>query len=418
MARLQARYVAIQRKKVNYLTGRQLYLKELNEEACSRRAIDVSVAGDVSGQIMMKHGARSHSMATPQRQDYEVRAVIARQEKTNELEVAKESLRSAILKLEEEIRKDVATTKPLRHAHVKLREDDKVEIEGMWDHKRFAASSVTDAMAGDGRTLEAPGDIVRQALENIALDQRPKAPRPSWLGLLCWNRRFFVQAILRITEPSTASSRCYKYVLGLQSPYLVALLFLIETVEAQASVDAVGYLQAQLLNFDHTFTYNDLGFHFPMTVCGLLILLLKCFRMPSMLAGTVSCAMEIGGLGKKCLHGFPQCQPRSIQRRVPSLVSRKMFGLRTHGWHNGLRLVMAVRPHHARSPKARNLVLIIHVHTLLKWRTSCVCWKRNDWSLDWSLPPLRLLITLFCCEEAKTCSNERGDIMIRCGLSV
>ena len=126
LALLRSRLDVLSKRNVNYFSGRQLYLRELNEEVGRQKAIGRNVAADVSQFIMKRHSKRWHAMASAVRADFERRARQEQKELAAALQRQKRELRDQIAELERKIEEESRVSKPLRLSSVHLSQEEEI----------------------------------------------------------------------------------------------------------------------------------------------------------------------------------------------------------------------------------------------------------------------------------------------------
>lgn len=257
LAVLRLRFNALSKRNVKYFTGRQLFLRELNEEVARQKVIGRYTAPGAAGTIMSRHGARWHALASNVRVDFEQRAKEEQGSLLAELEQKRTALRRKIQELEADIEKESRVRKPLRLSNVRVSREEEVELEALWRDPRFSAKNVMAMDPSQGRRLHPPGDVVRQALESIAVDEVGTADvaHPPWLSFLSWNRDFFVKCVFKISEPEDVDAKFYKLVMALQQPMVACFLALDEIFIPDVAFSDVGYHAAQIQNHDYNFDW-------------------------------------------------------------------------------------------------------------------------------------------------------------------
>ena len=240
LAAMQRRLARCDAVQLQRFTGRQLYLRELNEEAARQRATARDIPADISVQIMRRHGARWQALQPHRRVEYETRARAAREQAHEQLEFRKRTLREKCYAAAAEHEASVAAAGPVRLASCRLNDSEKMELDVLWREPRWAAASVMAAVPLAGWVLQPPDDTVRVLLESQPLAVAAAAVAPPWLSLLCNNRVECARYVFCVSQPGELRSKQYIFVCGTQKPVMGCFLQVEEHTQPSPSALDVG----------------------------------------------------------------------------------------------------------------------------------------------------------------------------------
>ena len=278
LVNLRKRLAALNEDNSKYHTGRQQFLKELNEEAARQRSIGRNVPPGVSKQIMSKHGERWRTMDADARAIYEERAAEARQETRAGIRHKRADLLRQISDAVDDKDKLLGVDRPVLMRDARLSDADKIEFNAFFEQPRFAAPEAKRVISRNGRECAAPPDVVRRALESIPVTEVQVPKAPPWMSVMCWNRIFFVDCVVRVTELVGGDVSYWKFVFGLQSPSILGCMVLLKEHHVPpVPPEVVGHLHARLVNWDHyflldwgTFAFSDEGRWSDISECSIL----------------------------------------------------------------------------------------------------------------------------------------------------
>lgn len=221
--RSKRRLSKLLRKNPNYITGRQLYFKEVVGVATGRK---VTVGGkdiprNVQQVIMKRHGARWRALTDTQRAHWEQKAKELREvswaQLESDLEDEESKLSVCAARLE-----DASASKdayvPMNYSACKLEEEDLEQLQNiMMDHRMQGASLEAERT----RSQKTPVPLLEEeedALKGYVANLPPKPlDKPSWLSKLCWNREEFDGCVIEIAGMS--GTKYFLFLIAIRSPY-------------------------------------------------------------------------------------------------------------------------------------------------------------------------------------------------------
>jgi len=235
--------------------GRQEYLRELNAQAEAWRAEGRDVDPNVHDALMLKHGAMWQAMGQQRRDEYEARAVPARQLKAEGLLGEKEETVNKIETLKAKLAEQHSTDNPVLLSQCKLGPQDLAEMEAEFSNKRWTVSAVQSRLDKAGEAVVQPSPDVQRLIESVQLPPKPARPaRPEWLPLLAKFGEFFQDCVFRLPTPDGPT--ILKYSLGLQKPYLVGFIECSEEGDLLPEPGQEDPFQGLLDGWPHVFVYN------------------------------------------------------------------------------------------------------------------------------------------------------------------
>lgn len=253
---LQRMLTNIDKKRVSHLTGRQLFLRDLNYIAARRvpggRVGTHGIA--VHKRLMQKHGQRWAALGVAAREKYERRAAQAREEAHRDLQEKRQGLvaRAQLLHASSSSASAGAADGPLRVRDCRLAETERVEFEALFASEQFSAKGVEAWRRADEKPFAAPSDVVRRALDSIEVQGREARGWPQWVPVVAWNREFFCDCILKVQEAD--GDHVYKVAYAMQRPYLVCLSKLVQLETVAPAAPPADYSLVWSSHWDHAFS--------------------------------------------------------------------------------------------------------------------------------------------------------------------
>ena len=170
------------------------------------------------------------------------------------------------------IRLDAEKTKSelsglLRMAACEFSPEQVAEIDALWQSGEFDRARVAELREANLRPIQPTAQETQIVLESMQLVPAPSKPRrPEYLPLMCLQREFFKDTVLRIDTP--VGTTFLKMVHALQSPYLAVFISLDKQTVVLPEFDPGNYHERVLDVWQHEFSAAKWPFVF-MTNGGL-----------------------------------------------------------------------------------------------------------------------------------------------------
>jgi hypothetical protein len=150
-------YRVCSKKQIARITGRQLLVRDLNEQAARWREAGRLVPANAHKLILKTHGGAWSSMSLVQKADFDRRAELAREQAAQQLHAKKMELCSRIASLQQQCDHGSAgCDKPMRLSSSRLSSSELVELNSMFESSRFAASHVEEWRRRDEAIFHPP----------------------------------------------------------------------------------------------------------------------------------------------------------------------------------------------------------------------------------------------------------------------
>ena len=231
------------------LTGRQLYVKELNAQARKLRSEGRDVAPRIHVDIMNKHGATWRSMSLPARADYERRAKASQAELTITNDNDAANLRSDIAASQQKVAELHSSSVAMSVLGCRFTSAGIVLFQEALESTDYAVHRSKDLLAQKLATkVGQPPEHIRDLLASVVLPPPAKVRqiRPNWVRLLATHRSFFQNSIFRFDRLD--GPRFAKFTLAKQCPLLVGMCEVTPLPQDVVMPDHLGW------TFDHMHT--------------------------------------------------------------------------------------------------------------------------------------------------------------------
>jgi hypothetical protein len=266
LAAKERKLVAINRKNPNYFTGRQLFVQELNAEVAKFRRDGRVVLPKIEIAIMKGHAKRWRDMDGHRREEYERRAKLARTDKEDEIRDRRTEVIASLSIQRLRIAQQDDECGPFRMTDSRLTQLELQEFDNLYTSGRFSQTMVDKLRSKSLQKIGPPAGPVAAALRDVdvAPSGPEKPPTPAWAPLVCLNRAWFADAVLRFK--GEGHEEHWRFCYALQSPYLACMVKLQPLLEVRLLADPEDLERASLDDWQHTyqmdwtrFAYTDDG---------------------------------------------------------------------------------------------------------------------------------------------------------------
>jgi hypothetical protein len=256
---IQMQLLRLSRRNPEKLSAKHAFVKEMVALAERRRNNGTAMRVDFVKTIIKNHGQRWA--------DLQVWAKRAFEEKAEELRDSKrQKLRQDIEERESELRlarqrsraEQCSQDKPITMSSCSLTSVEKQQFDSLWQDPAF-----TDARVEALRQIARAGPVPIDPAVSALLGQQSicvvaaRGETPSWLGSVCFNRAFFEQCALRMTD-SAGGVRYLKVLFALQNPFVVGFHSLEPVEVIERHVDFASPMD----DWAHVLSTASLGFCF------------------------------------------------------------------------------------------------------------------------------------------------------------
>ena len=213
--RLQSRLVRVLRRKPKLFTGRQLYVRELNAEASKTKRNGRLVPARIQKQIMKKQSGAWAAMPRARRADYELRSIVAREERRQLHYDEANKVMQAIAELSNTISKRSSAENPLRMSRCKWSADMVKKFEEAMGSTLYSNKRLRKLRQARPCKVGPARSEVQRVLEGIELPTgRAARASPGWARPLAYHRSYFQSCIFRFERAGCCEY--WKFALGVQ----------------------------------------------------------------------------------------------------------------------------------------------------------------------------------------------------------
>ena len=223
LERAKSKLDRLSRCNYNYLTGRQMLLRELHLTADGFKLQGKRFVPGMVKNLMVLHGKQWRGMIRGQQEKFEGRAALLRQEKQLETQQRREELEAEIPKLQDRASARMGPDTALSFKSARLSPEEILEFEAMAGMSQFRKEVIdADLKRGPKRCLR-PHSEVEKSLSRIDLPHLNVAATVlQWLPVVCLQREWFASTAIRIGGPIGGSM--WKFIYASKSPYVACLL--------------------------------------------------------------------------------------------------------------------------------------------------------------------------------------------------
>jgi hypothetical protein len=259
MRRLELRLQSLQKRRPECISGRQVFLKDLNTKASELKDQGRHVAADMHTKLMHRHGVMWKGSGADLRAAYETKAEQARDQAREELVHKKQALVAEMQILRARSGPQGRDVEPLRISSCRLSETHIAEFDGLYHSPEWSSKRVDDLQAAAMEPLGPPPLAVRELLEAMEIYHDDSRTVPAaWVPLLCQHRSFFQSCLLRFDAPGVP--QFFRFIFAMQSPYLVCLLPVQFKEPEREYLHPAALDEMALKDWVHVFEYVGLGF--------------------------------------------------------------------------------------------------------------------------------------------------------------
>lgn len=251
--RLERRVAALDRKQPSHITGRQMFLREMNALGRARQAAGRAVGDAMSKRLFMKHGKQWARLSLVHRARFEEMAVVERERRAEELQGLKDSAQaSRDLNRKRSLEASSPGMSPLLVSSCAFTPAQKVEFESLFASDDFSTKKVDALRAAADQPCGRPTESCQSMLEAMQVHCGPeRSGPPPWLALICRHRHVFQKSILKFI--SGEHCRLVLFVYATQSPMFACFCELEEIEVPGPQQTPASWEQATLETWEHNF---------------------------------------------------------------------------------------------------------------------------------------------------------------------
>ena len=252
--RLRNKIAKLDKMKPQHITGRQVFVRELNGLVKDMRRRGRALRPNMHAAVLKGHGERWRAMNPERRRAFETSAEELREERRREIADSRAELVAELEILQARIRRAVASgLPPLRMTSCALTAAQTSSLDALYNSGDFPAARVAELRALAMTPVVEPPQHVRDGLEALDVGEPTRPDRkPQWLGLVCRNRDFFTPTCVRIGQPDACEY--WKFVYATKSPLMACFCKLNAVIdEATGAWGPPDYFATSLSHWEHRF---------------------------------------------------------------------------------------------------------------------------------------------------------------------
>ena len=252
--RLRNKIAKLDKMKPQHITGRQVFVRELNGLLKDMRRRGRALRPNMHAAVLKGHGERWRAMNPERRRAFETSAEELREERRREIADSRAELVAELEILQARIRRAVASgLPPLRMTSCALTAAQTSSLDALYNSGDFPAARVAELRALAMAPVVEPPQHVRDGLEALDVGEPTRPDRkPQWLGLVCRNRDFFTPTCVRIGQPDACEY--WKFVYATKSPLMACFCKLNAVIdEATGAWGPPDYFATSLSHWEHRF---------------------------------------------------------------------------------------------------------------------------------------------------------------------
>jgi hypothetical protein len=240
------------RKNPNYLTGRQVYVRELNQQAKFMRSTGRVVSTRIDKLIISKHGEGWRALNQQRREDYEARAKDAQDASRAAINARANDILAKGQAIQEDIDRLRSLDTPLQNTSCRLTVEEMRRMQEAYDSDKFSNRFVQSLVDSEPKQLGEISAPWQSALSEIQMPPCPQPRvRPAWTATLAWHRQFFQGCLFRFEI--AGDFRYFQFGTAKQSPLRVGMIGIAPLPQRDRDPDRRGWTHDQLQSWKHFF---------------------------------------------------------------------------------------------------------------------------------------------------------------------
>ena len=186
ISRLQQRLSSSERRAPEHISGRQMFLKDLNARASAMKMAGRSVAPGIHVKLMQKHGRMWSACKQEVRDAYHAKAEEEQRKVREELTEKKRALCGEMAVLRARQRQAHGEAEPLRVSSCRFSAAQIAEFNALYESDDWTAQKVEQLRQATERLLEPPPPAARAILDGMDINSGVAPhPSPAWLACVC-----------------------------------------------------------------------------------------------------------------------------------------------------------------------------------------------------------------------------------------
>ena len=184
--RLQLRLASLEKRRPECISGRQVFLQDLNSKAAEMRTQGRPLAADMHTKLMHRHGGMWKESSAGVRAAYEAKAELTRDQVREELVHKKQVLLAEMQIMRARCCTEDRDGEPLRVSSCRFSELRIAEFNGLYESPEWSAKRVAELQAAALEPLGPPPLAVQEILEGMEIyHDDPRPAMAPWVALLC-----------------------------------------------------------------------------------------------------------------------------------------------------------------------------------------------------------------------------------------